>query len=380
MKESYLLLYLRTGGGHISAARSIAKNLTKNHSTKIKPILIDGFTETNPLIRKIIEDGYRQSQIKAKWVFEFLYALSKIPIVARFHSCIIAHFVKPYLRKVILKHSPKKIIIFHFFLNKPVLDLLKELGLKIPVITVVTDPYTTPPIWFLNKEQNFIVFSQRAKEYTQSKQIAKDKVHVFPFILDDKFSEKPLQNNTKELKAKYGFNHKKRMILIIGGGDGIPKGKRILKNILKETNSHIEIGVVCGNSKMLFKQAFQLKKQYPNRNLRIFGFIDFVYDLISIADVVITKGGPATIMEILMMQKVPLINSYIWEQEKGNMEFVCKNKMGVYEKEVKRLPKVIDEILEHEKYIEFQENIKKIPLENGTDKVSHFIYSFTKVI
>ena len=39
--------------------------------------------------------------------------------------------------------------------------------------------------------------------------------------------------------------------------------------------------------------------------------------------------------------KIPVINNYIWEQEKGNMEFVCKREMGILEKNTRRIPDVL---------------------------------------
>jgi len=44
---------------------------------------------------------------------------------------------------------------------------------------------------------------------------------------------------------------------------------------------------------------------------------DFIYELINISDVVLTKCGASTIMENINLKKVPVVNDYIWEQEQG---------------------------------------------------------------
>ena len=74
-----------------------------------------------------------------------------------------------------------------------------------------------------------------------------------------------------------------------------------------------------------------IKKLYPDVRIHVYGFVDFVYELINISDAVITKGGPATVMEILQLNKIPVISSYIWEQEKGNVELVTQSNVGFYE-------------------------------------------------
>lgn len=377
MKQKYLLFYLKTGGGHLAPARSIARYIENKYTENKTPVLIDGFAKTNRVVKAVVEDGYRKSQAHATWIFEALYAISKIPFVARFHAFIISFFVKPYLKEIILKEKPAKIAIFHFFLIKPILDILEENNLDIPAVTVVTDPYTAHPIWFLRKDQKYIVFSKELKEYTMQKNIPAEKIQVFPFIVDEKFSQPINKDKIPQLKGQYGFNKDKKLVLIMGGGDGMPRGKKILENILK-SNSNADIAIVCGKNKHLYNNALKLKQSNPDRYVKVYGFIDFVYELLNISDIVITKCGASTFMEILMTNKIPIVNKYIWEQEKGNMEFIRDNQMGVYEKNPKKLAEIIDNIITNNKiYSTFNENIQKAKLRNGTEQVANFILDFS---
>jgi 1,2-diacylglycerol 3-beta-galactosyltransferase len=121
----------------------------------------------------------------------------------------------------------------------------------------------------------------------------------------------------------------------------------------------------------------KLKNQFGLKRLKVFGFIDFVYSLIGISDVVITKCGPSTIMEILLMGKVPVINNYIWEQEKGNMEFVCQRRMGIMEKRITRLPELLQRLVtDNDFYNSITANIKNATLSNGVGQVSDHILNF----
>jgi UDP-N-acetylglucosamine:LPS N-acetylglucosamine transferase len=105
--------------------------------------------------------------------------------------------------------------------------------------------------------------------------------------------------------------------------------------------------------------------------------VDFVHLLVSISEVVITKCGASTSMEILMMGKVPVINNYIWEQEKGNMEFVCQNKMGILEKNTRILPDILHRLLtDNEFYNSISNNIQNAAINNGVGLVSNYILKF----
>ena len=96
-KKKYLFIYLKTGGGHLAPARAIFNYLNKHFSDIAEPQLIYGFEKTPRWVQYIIEDGYRILQYTGKWFFELLYAVNKIPLVARITCNLISPFMKSYL-------------------------------------------------------------------------------------------------------------------------------------------------------------------------------------------------------------------------------------------------------------------------------------------
>jgi processive 1,2-diacylglycerol beta-glucosyltransferase/1,2-diacylglycerol 3-beta-galactosyltransferase len=372
----YLFLYLKTGGGHLAPAKAVAEKIKTKRRVDVEILLVDGLSESNTVVKKVIEDGYKNAINKAAWTFEFLYALHKISFVSKTTAALVSFFVKPGIERQILETRPKKIVIFHFFLIKPVFEIIKKHNLDIPVLTVVTDPFTAHPIWFQQENQNYIVFSDILKEKCLEKGINKENLHVFPFVLDSKFSQKVSDFKKIRIRKKLGFEVDSKIILIMGGGDGMPRGKKILRKIIAR-NMDAEIAIVCGKNQKLYDKAIKLKNKFGIDNLKVFGFIDFVHSLVSISDVVITKCGASTSMEILMMGKVPVINNYIWEQEKGNMEFVCNSKMGILEKNTRYLPDILHRLLtDNEFYNSLINNIKNAAISNGVGQVSDYILEY----
>lgn len=377
MSQKLMFLYLKTGGGHLSPARSVAQWVEKNHHEIIVD-LVDGFDGVRSVVKLIIEDGYRKSQEKATWVFEGLYLFNKFKPFARITSWVVSKFVVPTLERKILCDRPDKIVIFHFFLIKPVNEVLKKNNLSIPVLTVVTDPFTAHPIWFLDKNQHFIVFSHQLKKYLEGvNNIESERIHPFPFILNEKFSSTIAEEGKKIIRKKFSIPQESKVVLIMGGADGIPKGAKILKRLL-ESAVNAQIIIVCGKNINLFKKATELKELFNANNLHVFGFVDFVYELLNISDLVITKCGASTFMEVLMSGKTPIINSYIWEQEKGNVDYICKNQLGRYEKNVNNIPILVKNIMFGDKEQNFyRKNISQMGLVNGTPQVSKFILQYS---
>jgi processive 1,2-diacylglycerol beta-glucosyltransferase/1,2-diacylglycerol 3-beta-galactosyltransferase len=371
-KEKYFLLYLKTGGGHLAPASSIAHYLSATYGSTIEPLLVDGLVNANSVVRYIIEDGYRLLQARSKLYYEFLYATNKFSLIRHCNATMSGFFMKPYLKKRIDEERPAKIVIFHFFLIAPVLDILKELRYDIPVITVVTDPFTAHPLWFQREQERYIVFSERLKENcVQKRKIPASKLRVFPFVLDKQFSTFLSSVEIMKVKQKYGFVPEKKVVLIIGGGDGIPHGKSILQHLL-HPSLDVEIAIVCGKNKELYADALELQQHSPS--LKVFAFVDFVYELLNASDIVITKCGASTIMEILIMKKIPIIIDYLWEQELGNMEFVRDNELGIFEPDIAKLPSLIQELISgDEKYKRYLKNIEKMNMRSGMEEVGEFL-------
>jgi processive 1,2-diacylglycerol beta-glucosyltransferase/1,2-diacylglycerol 3-beta-galactosyltransferase len=44
-KQKYFFLYLRTGGGHLAPARSVARYISEQHGETIESVLVDGLAE-----------------------------------------------------------------------------------------------------------------------------------------------------------------------------------------------------------------------------------------------------------------------------------------------------------------------------------------------
>lgn len=61
----YLFLYLKTGGGHLAPAKAVAEKIKTKRKVDVEILLVDGFSESNIFVKKVIEDGYKNAINKA---------------------------------------------------------------------------------------------------------------------------------------------------------------------------------------------------------------------------------------------------------------------------------------------------------------------------
>jgi UDP-N-acetylglucosamine:LPS N-acetylglucosamine transferase len=373
MKQKLMFFYLKTGGGHRSCARSVAEYLAKHHKDA-EVTLVDGL-EDSPRIKKFLfEDSYRLSQNYAEWLFEVTFDFNSLPPVWKQTRQLIRLMLEDYVEKRILQDRPDKIVLFHCFFIKPVEEILKKHGLRTPIIAYVTDPYNPPIQWFASKNVTYILSSEDAKRTAIKWGIPRSRCVIYNYILNDKYSRRLPPAEVEALKKKMGYPLNRKIVLIVGGGDGIPKGFTIISSLLRK-KLDAEIAMVCGKNNQLRKLAERRARKH--RNLHVYGFVDFVYELINISDVVITKCGASTFMEIILQGKIPIINSYLGNQEVGNKDYVVDNKLGFYEPRVYKLVPLIKRIFSNPAIREtIHRNQEAQHLRNGTPDVSEYIYRF----
>lgn len=119
------------------------------------------------------------------------------------------------------------------------------------------------------------------------------------------------------LLEEYNLNPEQPIIMITGGGIGVTA----INHVLHEIQHHTEwqVLVLCGKQESTRKMLSQ--KYILNKHIKILGFTDRMQDLYILADVVIAKAGPNTILELLAFNKKAILTKEIGQQEIGNITY-----------------------------------------------------------
>ena len=133
--------------------------------------------------------------------------------------------------------------------------------------------------------------------------------------------------------------------------------------------------MVCGRNKSMYRKISNIQRKHPN--VKAFGFVNFMYELMNLSDMIILKAGPATIKEALQLRKPLILNSYVWGQERGNVNFCVNNKIGFYITSPKEVAEKIIEIEQNPQILkELKSNIDNLNLYNGSDEIARKIYEY----
>ncbi|MBE6349608.1 MAG: hypothetical protein E7062_02490 [Spirochaetaceae bacterium] len=373
MEKRYLFLYLDTGAGHISTAKILKSAIEKNYPND-KVFLLNGFHKNQIIAKSIFEKGYRASCNFLPGAYSLAFELQKsrftIDTLKHTFSLQSAH----HIQKKIQEYGITDVVNFHFLLTYPAKLAIRKCNKTIPLSVVVSDPFSAPTIWFHFRDVHYLVSSQQAKTIALKQKVPERYIHLMPLIINEKFAFPYTQNEVSSLRKKHGIHPTKKMILLVGGGEGLPGAIEIIKEAIKH-QSEFGIIMVCGRDKVTYKLLETLQKAHPHLDLHLYGFVTYLDELIKVCDCAVIKAGPATLLEIVLSKKPVIICKYM-PQEIGNVHFATNNKIGWFIQNPKEIYTKIHALFSDESYYnKIQQNMKSLSLDTDITRICNYLKS-----
>lgn len=353
--KKILILYARAGNGHYSQAKSLQEYLSKYAPNQFEIKLIDGLAGNNDFTQKRFTESYQLLTSKFYWFWKATYFVYENKFLFNFLAFFLKLSTQKYLQKIIDEFQPDVVVDTYYFFT-----YLNQKNYRL--VKLVTDIFSPSKATFFGKNVKYIVYSQEALEF--GKLTTNSPIYLTAPLVSVDFPNSKKDDISKNQK-----------VLILAGGDSFPNSEKILNSLIK-LNPKIQITLVCGRNQTLLEKATNLKSKNNLDNWKIFGFSDQVPRLISQADLVITKAGPATIWEILSLKKCMILTSYIWKQELGNKDFVVNQKLGIYEPNPDKLSFLVQDFFTNpKKYSLILENLKKLKLPTQNSDLANYFLS-----
>ncbi len=377
MKQKIAFLYLNTGGGHVAPARALSKALNENFPDRVETTLFNGFSERMWACRFFFEDGYKISSNYFEASYVLFYRMTEIPLVMRFGNYFVSIHGENHLVRFLRNEGITKVVCLHEVLIMMARKAIDRVDPSIPLITLVTDPFTAHGSWFYVKRMELVVFSEKLrKEAVERHGFTPDRVRSFPFMFSRAYDRPYTAAECLAVRERLGIAPDRKVILVAGGGEGLKSADRIVSLFLRQKRDELLV-VVCGRNRLLRFQVNQLAEWYKASNVMTFGFVDFMPDLLNIADCVITKGGASTVMEVLAVGKPVIFSTFIRGQEIGNVLHVVHNGAGWYIKKPREILAKAYEVIDNPELArDVRKNIARLGVRNGVDYVVRFILEY----
>jgi 1,2-diacylglycerol 3-beta-galactosyltransferase len=130
----------------------------------------------------------------------------------------------------------------------------------------------------------------------------------------------------RSLRRKLGLAPERPTVLVMGGGEGFGRVFEVSRS-LAQALPQAQLLMVAGRNAALQAQLESVSWEIP---ARIYGFVDYIPELMGAADLLVSKAGPGTISEAFSAGLPVLLYGYIPGQEEGNISYVEAHRAGVY--------------------------------------------------
>lgn len=313
-----------TGSGHRSAATAISAALQELSGGSVECRLLDVLCVTNfPLLRNspTIYDSFSTRWLR---LYNMLFRATDGQLQMGFLSKLVFWWSQLNLVRAILEAPPHIVVCTHPLVQRIVCYARASYRLSYRVATAVTDPVTIHSAWIYPDIDLYFLPTDEAAAIIHQRGVLPERTRQTGFPVHPKFIR--YDRPPVEARRELGIDETSFTILLTSGGVGAGL-MRSLVVALEQACPDIQILVVTGKNRALYAE---LTAQARNPLTHIYGFVNNMEVLMAAGDIVMTKAGPGTLMEALVMRRPVILTEAIGLQEEGNIDFVNNRKVGYF--------------------------------------------------
>lgn len=316
-----LIIMSHTGGGHRSAALALQEALLQL-APQAQIAVADIFAHLPfPLSR--VGALYEPIVQYSQGLWQLVWDLTHSPEKAERLIKVIAPLGRPALRELLQEQHPDIVVSAYPLCVHALAQARRDLRLRIPQITVVTDLVNIHPTWLCPEVSCCVVPTKQAEEQALDSGLPRDRVKLLGLPVGLRFGS--CRGEKKALRARLGLDPDVWTLLLMGGAEGVGPLFDVART-LDAADVPLQLLVVAGHNEKLHRQMAETPWQ---KSVRLFGFVDKVWELMEASDLVLTKAGPATICEGLSAGLPILIIDALPGQEEGNANYVVSHGAGL---------------------------------------------------
>ena len=340
--ERVLIFSASAGNGHIRAAEAVQKQIEQSFPlAQVK--MLDAFRYISPLLEKAIAGSYAKMIKISPLAYGYLYRqMEKDGFAKEEINRLLTKVAAPKLVSLIDSFQPQVILCTYPF-PLGTLSTLKQKGmLNVPVISTITD-FAVHPYWIYPDIECYSVATEETKTSFADYGYAQDNVVVTGIPIDPVFNKVP---DKKILRKRLGLQPDLSTILVMSGGLGVGPIEKVVKALADRAQT-CQVLVVCGRNQTLKEKLDKLAGQ-ANNDVRIFGFINNIHELMGAADLVAGKAGGLTCSEAMALSCPFFIIKPVPGQEEHNTKFLVRQGAALNTKDAKHLLEEIDYFLNNQ--------------------------------
>ena len=335
-----LLLFSDTGGGHRSAAQAVAEALRELDGAAAQVELVDALADYAPWPLCDLPRLYPHTVKLKGWPWAAGWRLSdgRRPVAVMMGGWW--PVVRAATSRLLRDHPADAIVSCHPLLNYPLLRLLNESQATTPLITLVTDLIAAHAFWFAPGVARCLVPTEGARRRALACGMPAERVLVTGLPVRSRFIV-AAREDSSAVRRRLGLEPGLPVVLLVSGAEGMGELCRVGKAVA-DSGVQAQLVIVTGRNERL--QARLTAETWP-LPVRVEGFVPNMHEWMRAANLLVTKAGPSTISEALVMGLPMVLSGALPGQERPNVDYIVPAGAGVWAPAPERVAMVVRELL-----------------------------------
>ena len=273
-----------------------------------------------------------------------------------------------------LREQPPDLVIATHFLAADVCSAGRERGwLTAPLIVVVTDLHPHR-FWISRGADAFVVSTPESAEVLTRCGVSGERIHALGIPIAKAFG---LPADRAALRERFHLHPDRLTILVTSGGTTVGNFETVVESLRAleaVVPARLQLMVVCGEDAGSRTRLAE-RARGGSMPTRVFGFVDFMADLMAASDLIVAKAGGLTVSEALARGAPLVLYHVIPGQERLNAAYVARHGAAVIAPRPCEVARAVRRLLEHpEQLAAMREAVRAISHPEAADAiVSHVV-------
>ena len=167
----------------------------------------------------------------------------------------------------------------------------------------------------------------------------------------------------EQYRLKLGIQPDRFTITLSGGSLGAGPVLSSAK-ALDKAFPEAQLLIVAGRNEQLYDL---LTSKFKDKRIKVYGFTDQMATLVRGSDVVVSKGGPSSIMEAFAAGRPVVVIGEVGMQEKGNGELTQRLGIGFHARSVNEMVSIVKSLTRD------IEDENRVPTVNGSHEIAKLV-------
>lgn len=307
----------------------------------IETLNINYFRYTNPLLSRLIMKTYHSMLRRKPELWDYLYDNDNVKQKTEKFRNMLHKLNNVKLHRLIEWYKPDIIVCTQAFPCAAMAEYKRVHNSNIPIVGIVTD-YGVHAYWADKEVDLYVVPNQAGMDKLVELGIDRNKIETIGIPIFQKFCL-PLDN--RKVRGKFNLDNGKPVVLVMGGSQGMVSMDEIVKHLIK-LPLDLRLIVVCGANKKLYKKLEKIQAKFKVQ-MHLYKYVNNIEELMSVADLIVTKPGGLTVAESLAKGLPMVIVNPIPGQEAKNTEFLVRNKAALKAEDAGDVARHVGDLISH---------------------------------